>query len=119
MDVVLFAVAVVPDVQRGAAGEAVDRAFGLVVVGDVDPEGRAAVAGVPEVEVDGLLVIGEGRDDATRQALLRGVARVVVEDLRLVKILGFRSANPAARSAAAARSASPPSVRMATRKLVG
>jgi hypothetical protein len=114
VEVALLAVAVVPDVQRGAAGEAADGALGLVV-DDVNPQGAAPVAGVAVVKVEGLLV-GERRDDAAGQALLPGVARVVVEDLLAGEDPQFPSANPTARSAVAARSAASASVRMATRK---
>src|SRR4051812_1958911 len=62
-EVSLSAVAVVPDVQRGAPGEAADRAVRLVVVADADPQRCSAVACVPVVEVQGLRVVGEGRDD--------------------------------------------------------
>ena len=74
VEVALSAVAAVADVQRGAAGETADRAVGLVVVGDVDPEGEAPVAGVAVVQLDRFLVVGECCD-AAGQARLRGVAR--------------------------------------------
>src|SRR3954449_3081905 len=48
---------------------------------DVDPEGEAPVTGVAVVELDRFRVVGEGCDHPAGQAWLRGVARVVVEDL--------------------------------------
>jgi hypothetical protein len=80
VEVALSSVAVVADVQRFAAGKAADRALGLVVVGDVDPEGEAPDASVAVVELDRFRVVGERCDDAVGKARLRGVARVVVED---------------------------------------
>src|SRR4051812_11328540 len=103
VEVALFAMAVVPDVQRGAAGETADGAGGLVVVDDVDPERGAAVTGVAVVEIDGFLVIGEGCDDTASQALLRGIALVVVEHL----LPGERPQFPVGESGSAQRSGSP------------
>src|SRR3954465_11124125 len=81
VEVALSAVAVVPDVPRGAVGKAADRGVGLLVVGDVDPEGEAPVAGVAVVERDRVRIVGDSCDDATGKARLRGVARLAVEDL--------------------------------------
>src|SRR3954453_12269754 len=95
VEVALSAVAVVPDVPRGAVGKAADRAVGLLVVGDVDPEGEAPVAGVAVVERDRVRVVGEGCDDAAGKTRLRRVARVVVEDLLAGEDPQFLVANPA------------------------
>ena len=70
VEVALAAMAVVADVQRGGPGQAADGAAGLVVVHHADPQGGSAVAGVPVVEIDRLLVVGEGCDDAAGQARL-------------------------------------------------
>src|SRR4028118_2102273 len=52
-----------------------------VAVGRVPPQGEAPVPGVPVVEIEGLLVVGDGRGDAAGQAHPCDVAGVVVEDL--------------------------------------
>src|SRR4051812_16401371 len=80
-EVGLTAAAVVPNVQRREAGEGADGAVGPVVVGNLDPEGGPAVAGVAVVELDGLRVVGDGGHDAAGKVLACGVAGVVGEDL--------------------------------------
>src|SRR3954468_15879264 len=80
-EVALAPLAVVPDVECRERSETADRTIGVVVVGHVDPQRGPAVAGVAVVEVEGLRVVGEGRDDAAGHALLLHVPGVVVEDL--------------------------------------
>src|SRR3954451_20606137 len=81
---------------------------------------KRPVSGVPVVEVEGLLVVGECRDGAAGQALVDDVARVVLEEICSgVNVRSSRSANPIARSAAAACSAPSTSSTMATRKPLG
>src|SRR3954469_15342699 len=80
-EVALAPLAVVPDVECRERSEAADRTIGVVVVGHVDPQRGPAVAGVAVVEVEGLRVVGEGRDDAAGHALLLHVPGVVVEGL--------------------------------------
>src|SRR4028119_750467 len=75
------AVPVVPDVQRGRVRECPDGALRDVVVGGMHPEGQAPVPGVPVVELEGLLVVGDGRGDAAGQAHPCDVAGVGVGGL--------------------------------------
>jgi hypothetical protein len=49
-------------------GQGADSPIGVVVVGDMDPQGGAASTGVAEVELDGAGVIGHGTGDALGEA---------------------------------------------------
>jgi hypothetical protein len=58
-----------------------DGSLGIGVVGDMHPQGGAAVAGIPEVELDGGWVVGDGADDAAGDGALGEEPLVVVQDL--------------------------------------
>ena len=62
-------------------GQAADGAIGVGLVGDVDPQRRAAVTGVAEIELDGGWVVGDGADDPPGQGPLGQEPLVILQDL--------------------------------------
>jgi len=62
-------------------GQAADGAIGVGLVGDVDPQRRAAVTGVAEIELDGGWVVGDGTDDPPGQGPLGQEPLVILQDL--------------------------------------
>jgi hypothetical protein len=63
-------VAVVADVEDWVVGQTTHGSLGVGVVGDVDPQGGAAIPGIAEVQVDGVGVVGEAAHDPADQAPL-------------------------------------------------
>ena len=61
-------------------GQDADSPIGVIVVGDMDPQGGAASTGIPEVELDGVGVVGDGTGDTL------GEAAVGLEPLPLSRI---------------------------------
>jgi hypothetical protein len=68
VEVVLAVVAVVAEVQDLVVGQAAHDWIGVALSGNADPECGAAGAGVAEVLLDGIGVVGEGAGDALGQA---------------------------------------------------
>jgi hypothetical protein len=70
VEVLLAAVAVVAEVEDLVVGQTADSPTGVGVLGDMDPQCGAALAGVAEVAFDGGWVIGDGTGDAPSEAAL-------------------------------------------------
>jgi hypothetical protein len=49
-------------------GQAADGTIGVVIIRDMHPQRGAALAGIPEVLLDGLGVVGDGAGDALGEA---------------------------------------------------
>jgi hypothetical protein len=81
MEVLLAVVAVVAEVEDLVVGQAPHSPIGVSVVGDVDPQRGAALAGVAEVLLDGVGVVGDGADDALGEAAFGLEPLPAVQDL--------------------------------------
>jgi hypothetical protein len=81
VEVVLAAVAVVAEVEDLMVGQAADGAIGVGPVGDVDPQRRAALAGITKVQLDGGWVVGDGADDPPGQGPLGQEPLVILQNL--------------------------------------
>jgi hypothetical protein len=64
VDVLLAVVAVVAEVEDLVVGQGPHRPLGVGLLGDMHPQRRAALAGVAEVLLDGVGVVGDGAGDA-------------------------------------------------------
>jgi len=62
-------------------GQAADGTIGVVIIRDMHPQRGAALAGIPEVLLDGLGVIGDGTGDALGQAAFGLEPFPAVQDL--------------------------------------
>ena len=60
VDVVLAVVAVVAEVEDLVVGQAADGSLGVGLLGNMHPQRRAALAGITEVLLDGVGVVGDG-----------------------------------------------------------
>ena len=81
VEILLAAVAVVAEVEDLVIGQDTHSPLGVGVVGDMDPQGRAALAGVAEVLLDGGGVIGDRSGDALGEAALDLEPLPAVQDL--------------------------------------
>jgi hypothetical protein len=81
VEVLLAVVAVVAEVEDLVVGQAAHGPVRVGLVGDVDPQGGAALAGIPEVQLDGVRVVGDGAGDALGQAALGLEPLPAVQDL--------------------------------------
>src|SRR6266508_4585847 len=81
VDVLLAVVAVVADVEDLVVGQAADGTLGVGLLRDMHPQGGAALAGVAEVQLDGVGVVGEAAHGPPSQSPLGQEPLVVVQDL--------------------------------------
>jgi hypothetical protein len=81
VEVVLAVVAVVADVEDLVVGQAADGFLGVGLVGDMHPQGGVALAGIAEVQLDGVGVVGDGAGDALAEAAFGLEPLPAVQDL--------------------------------------
>jgi AcrR family transcriptional regulator len=94
-------------VQDLVVGQHAHRPLGIGVLGHVHPQGRAALAGVAEVGLDGGRVVGQGAPDALGEATLGLEPLPAVQDLLAAVDPQISLGKPGAASAARACSAWP------------
>jgi hypothetical protein len=81
VEVFLPVLAVVAQVQDRVVGQQAHGPLGVGVVGDMDPQGGAALAGAIEVALDAVGVDGHGSYHLPGEAALGEIPLVVVQDL--------------------------------------